>query len=411
MKDPKIVFWFRIAILFEIMWGAHAWFTWSLGSSRILQYGAYLISAFIAYQYKSKMRIRLNTKPAVVFGFFCYILAVMFFNRFSIPSLVGVFLTLYVIWVTLSDKENAEGHLNFICKGLAWIFIPGIILFLITRFISLPGPIIQRGSSEDYIFINHIFQIMRLDLGYGSDAVGRFHSIFLEPGFLGSLLSFLLFAIKYDFSKWYGKVLWVSLIISLSLAGYIITFIGYTLYLLSTGKSLGKIIVFAIGAIIVYFVSINYNDGNNYINKMIIERLQYDEEKGIAGNNRTGAGTEFYYNQAIENGDIWLGLGSERVKQINGGSSDSAGYADNIRGAGYKVFFVTRGIISALCFLMFYVFVTIGCCNIVATRIVAILLVILTFLPQSTPQSASWIFPLILGLLNYNRKKSRYIKL
>lgn len=405
MKSPKIVFWFRMAILFEILWGAHAWFTWSLDSSRILQYGAYALLAFIAFQYKHKMKIRLNTKPAVLFGFFCYVIAVMFFNRFSIPSLVGVFLTLYVIWVTLSDNENAESHLNFICKGLSWIFIPGIILFIFSKYISIPGLIIQKGSNEDYTFINHLFQIVRLDLGYGSGAVGRFHSIFLEPGYLGSLLSFLLFAIRYDFSKWYGKVLLASLILSLSLAGYIITFIGYTLYLLSLEKSIGKIIVFAMLTITVYFVSIDYNNGNNYINKMIIERLQYDEEKGISGNNRTGAGTEFYYNQAIENGDIWLGLGSERVKQINGGSSYSAGYEDNIRGAGYKVFFVTRGIISALCFLLFYIFVTVGCCKIVAIRTIAILLVILTFLQVSTPMSTSWIFPFILGMLNYNQRK------
>ena len=30
----------------------------------------------------------------------------------------------------------------------------------------------------------------------------------------------------------------------------------------------------------------NYKDGNNYLNKQIIERLQYDKDRGIAGNNR-----------------------------------------------------------------------------------------------------------------------------
>ncbi len=405
MKSSKIVLWFRIAILFEILWGAHAWFTWSLDSSRVLQYGAYVISAFIAYRYKCKMKIRLSTKPAVIFGFFCYVMGVMFFNRFSIPSLVGVFLTLYVIWITISDKKNAEGHLKFICKGLAWIFIPGATLFILSKYIFIPGPIIQKGSSEDYIFINQIFQIVRLDFGFESDAVGRFHSIFLEPGFLGSMLSFILFAAKYDFKKWYNKVLLLALLLSLSLAGYLMTFIGYVIYLITEGKSLRKIFTFAILIFLTYYISINYNNGNNHINTKIIERLQPDEEKGIAGNNRTGSGTEFYYNQAIENGDIWMGLGAERVKQINGGSSDSAGYDNNIRGAGYKVYFVIRGVISALFFLAFYFFMAKACNKRALFRLVSVVFVIIMFIPQSTPQSMAWIFPFILGMLNYNQRK------
>ena len=327
----------------------------------------------------------------------------MFSNRFSLPSLVGVFLTLYVVWVTLSDKENVNGHLEFISKGLAWIFIPGILLFVVTRYVALPGFIIQKGNSEDYIFINQIFLIQRVS-GFDESA-DRFHSIFLEPGFIGSMLSFLLFAIKYNFSKWYNKVLLVALLFSLSLAGYMMTFIGYIIYLLVEGKSLRKIVVFSILMSIAYMVSIDYNNGDNLVNRSIIERLQPDEEKGIAGNNRTGEGTEFYYKQAIKNGDIWLGLGVEKVSQINGGSSSSAGYDTNIRGAGYKVYFVTRGVISALFFLAFYYLMAKACNRRTMLNICGAIFVIIMFVPQSTPQSFSWIFPYILGMLNYNNDK------
>lgn len=395
---------FRFVLLFEILWGAHAWFTWWIDNSRILQYAFYIIIAIIAYNYKNKKRIRLNSSPTIILSMFCYIMGVMFFNRFSIPSLASVFLLLYTIWVTLSDRENVKGHIKFICKGLAIIFIPGIILFLGKGFIPPVGAVIQKGTFEDYVFINQVFLIHRID-GWDSEAANRFHSIFLEPGFIGSMLSFLLFAIKYDFSKWYTKTLLVAQLVSLSLAGYILTFIGYILYLLSEGKSLKKIIL--LGAIIpfVYITALEYNGGNNYINNAIISRLQYDEEKGISGNNRTGDGTEFYYNQAVENGDIWMGLGAERVKQINGGSSEAAGYDTNIRGAGYKVYFVIRGVISAIFFFLFYFFTAIGCCKKKTTRLIAPILVIITFLPQSTPQSTAWIYPFILGVLNYNFPK------
>lgn len=405
MKSSKIVLWFRFAIFFEILSGAHAWFTWWTTSSRLLQYVIALIIAFIAYKYKSKLKIRLNTSPAVVFAMLSYIVGVMFFNRGSIPSLVEVTFTLYTLWVVISDRENVKGHLQFVCKGLAIILIPSIILFLGKGYIPTIGPIIQKGSSEDYIFINQIFLIHRIG-GFDSEAAKRFHSVFLEPGYLGTMLSFMLFAIKYDFSKWYTRTLLVAQLVSLSLAGYILTFVGYVLYLVYEGRSLKKIMLLAILIpIVVYITAINYNNGNNYINNAIISRLQYDEEKGIAGNNRTGSGTEFYYNQAIENGDIWLGLGAERIKQINGGASYTAGYDENIRGAGYKVFFVIRGIICAMFFLMFYIFIAKAAAP--SKRFIRyglIFLIIITFIQAAYPTSTAWIYPFVLGLLYYNQK-------
>lgn len=406
MKSSKIVLWFRLAIFFEILCGAHAWFTWWTDSSRLLQYIIALAIAFIAYKYKSKQRIKLNTSPAVVFAMLSYTIGIMFFNRGSIPSLVEVAFTLYTLWVVISDKENVKGHLQFVCKGLAIILIPGIILFLGKGYIPTIGLIIQKGSSEDYIFINQIFLIYRID-GFDSEATNRFHSVFLEPGYLGSMLSFMLFAIKYDFSKWYTKTILVAQLVSLSLAGYILTFVGYIIYLVSEGRSMKRITLFAILIPIIYTVATNYNNGNNYINNAIISRLEYDKEKGIVGNNRTGTGTEFYYNQAIGNGDIWLGLGAERVKQINGGSSESAGYAVNIRGAGYKVFFVIRGVICAIFFLLFYIFIAKAAAP--SKRFIRyglIFLIIITFIQAAYPTSTAWIYPFILGLLYYNQKGS-----
>ena len=404
MKKPPILILFRFAILFEILWGAQAWFTWWISDSRVLQYVVAFIIAFIAYKYKSRLKIRLNTSPTIMLAMLSYTIGVMFFNRGSIPSLVEVAFTLYTLWVVISDKENTKGHLQFVCKGLAIILIPGLILFLGKGYIPTIGLIIQKGDSGAYIFINQFFLIYRT-VEWDSLSANRFHSVFLEPGYLGAMLSFMMFAVKYDFSKWYTKTLLVAQLISLSLAGYIITFVGYILYLLSEGRNLKKIILFAIFVPIVYIAAINYNNGNNYINDAIISRLQFDEEKGIEGNNRTGAGTDFYYNQAVENGDIWMGLGAERVKQINGGSSYSAGYDDNIRGAGYKVFFVTNGVICAIFFLLFYIFIAKATApSKMFIRTSFIFLIVLTFIQAAYPTSASWIYPFTLGLLYYNQK-------
>ena len=307
MKDSKIVLFLRFAILFNILWGAKAWFTWWIDDSRLYQYVAYIVVAVIAYRYKIKMRIQFSSSVYIILAVASYFLGVMFYNRFSLPSIASIVLILYPILVVINDKENAIGHLHFAAKGLAWILIPGIILFLISMFVFIPGPIIQKGTADSYLFVNQIFQLIRV---YGYDFANRFQSVFLEPGYLAAMLSLLLFALKYDFSKWYNKVLLLALILSFSLAGYLVSRLGYVIYLVVDGRSLKKIVLFSFLAIIAYNVSLTYNNGDNYINRMIIDRLEYDEEKGIAGNNRTGDGTDFYYKQAVDNGRIWMGLGA-----------------------------------------------------------------------------------------------------
>lgn len=401
MKKPRTLLLFRLVILFEILWGAHAWFTWWIDESRLLQYIFYIFCAIAAYVYKRSVKLRISSSPYVIMAVASYALGVMFCNRFSLPSLASVVFILYPILVVASDQEHVEGHLEFLAKGLAYIFIPGVILYIVSQFVFIPGPLIQKGQSTSYIFTNQIFQIVNI---YG-DRVSRFSSVFLEPGYLGAMLSFVLFALKYDFSKWYNKILLLALLVSFSLTGYLVTLFGYTISLLTERRSLMRIVVFASIIIVAYNISLVYNNGDNYINNRIIARLEYDEEKGIVGNNRIGEGTEFYYDKAIRDGDIWMGLGAKKVESINAGSSESGNYNTNIRGAGYKVYFVTYGVISALFFLLFYFFIAKACTRRLSIIYSALSLVIIMFIPQSVPQSTSWIYPYILGILNHRLKR------
>lgn len=403
MKAKIILFLFRLLLLFEILWGAHAWFTWEITSSRMLHYFVLIALALIAFAYKKKMRIRLCVSTNLMFAFCCYALAVLLNNRLSIPSIPGILLKIFPIWVALSDKINLSKNLQFIAKGIVFILIPGIILHIFLLINNLPAPIIQKGDINSYFFFNYIFLLKPVEgLSYASI---RFQSIFLEPGYLGTMLSFLLFALKFDFSKKYNYILLIGLLLSLSLAGYITTLIAYIIFLFIEKKSFKTFIKTAILLIVIYSCSLSYNDGNNYINITIIERLKLNDDKGITGNNRTGEATDFYYDQAIENGAIILGLGPERVNQINGGAADSAGFDENIRGAGYKVYFVTYGIFSAFLFFLFYYYLGKSICkrNLNA-RLGFLFLIILTFIQAAYPESTSWIYPYILGLLNYNEK-------
>ena len=403
MKTSTIALIFRIQILLMICWGAQAWFTWGFSQSKISLYSVYFITSIIAYAYQTRLHIQLSKNINIYIAFLCFILGTLFYNRFSLPSLAGLFLTLYPILVVISDKKNAKKNIDFAFKGIAIILSIGLIEFFIINYvIKIPGIPINHSSSTTYVFLNYIFLLINVNTEFDTGSF-RFTSIFLEPGYLATMVSFLLYAINYNFKKWEAKILLASIIVSFSLAGYIITFLGYTLFILSQGKSIKKILCFTILMVTIYFTAINYKNGDNYINNAIIERLQYDEEKGISGNNRTGAGTDFYYEKAVKDGTIFMGLGQEEVNKINGGSSNAGSYDVNIRGAGYKVFFVTSGILSAIMFLLFYIFISKGItCSLKYYRWSFIFLIIVTFTQAAYPTSLSWIYLFILGI-SYNK--------
>ena len=390
---------FRFAILFEIFWGAHAWFTWQCDLSKSNRYLALAIVFLTSFVYQKNQRLILKKSSNTIGALFCYFIGFWILSRFTLGSLVGNVLSIYPIWVLLSDKKNASSHLDFVVKILSLILFVGIIEYFILQLISLPGPLISYMDARGYEFFNYGFCLIPL---HSLGGFFRFSSVFLEPGYMGALLAFLLYAVKYDFSKRYIRILLYSLLISLSLAGYILFVIGYILYQSDKGFNLVKYIEIAFCIGVVYFSAINYNGGKNFVNERIIERLQPDDKKGIAGNNRTSEVTEKYFREGFKNGSNLFGLGPAKVKHINGGDDLVDGFShDNINGAGYQYFIVVHGIIPAIFFLFFYIKLGHSICRSYRYRRFMVLLVILTFIQASYPSSPSWIYPIILGLNSY----------
>lgn len=398
-KKLIVLLLFRFAILFEILWGAHAWFTWQCDVSRTNRYLALIIVFLTAFVYQKNQRIVLRKSTNTIGALFCYFIGYWLLSRFSLASIVGNVLSIYPIWVLLSDKNNASSHLQFVIKTLSVILVIGIIEYFILQIISIPGPLISYADVKGYEFCNYGFCLIPL---HSLGGFSRFSSVFLEPGYMGALLAFLLYAARYDFSKRYIRILLYALLISLSLAGYILCVVGYILYQSDKGFNIGKYIGIAFCLGIVCLFATNYNEGKNFVNEKIIERLQPDNKKGIVGNNRTSDVTEKYFREGFRNGNNLFGLGLTKVKHINGGDNLEDGFRhDNINGTGYQFFIVVHGVVPILFFLLFYINIGSSLCISVRYRRFFVWLVVLTFIQASYPSSPSWIYPIILGLNSY----------
>jgi hypothetical protein len=254
------------------------------------------------------------------------------------------------------------------------------LVFGLTFLMPLPNlGVIHNESAEAYKYTNYIFVIK------GAFYNIRFNSIFLEPGHLGMIIAFFLYALRFDFSRWEVWSLMVVEFFTLSLAGYVLVGLGYVFSLIVSRKGVIKLVIFAGFSFgIVYGVASSYNNGNNLVNKLIFERLAYDEEKGLVGNNRFGKYAEDLVANKMLSGNIWLGSS----KQL---------YKGEFLGAGWKVFFIKYGMLPMLTFLAFYLSFLYTSKD---KRYVNLFIVLLAtaFLQRSYPYWFAWNFPFIAGI-------------
>ena len=400
MKTLLIKKIFQFVLLFEILWGAHAWFTWSFDNSKLHKYIVFLFICFLTYLYQLTYKIKLSFSKKILISLFCFFLAYWHVSNYTIFSIVGCLFMLYPVWVLCSDKYNSKDHLDFVAKSLSILIVLGILQYFFLQYYSLPSVVIQYGHKESYSFFNYGFNIVNIRVLY--ESFSRFNSVFLEPGYMSALLCFMLYALNYDFHKRYIRILVYGLILSFSLAGYILFAVGFFFSQMQKKKAILFRILCVISFVCAFaFVGENYNQGKNLVNERILTRLKYDEEKGLSGNNRTSDMTREYLLQGFFNGDVLWGLGQERVQSINKSPDSNEIFShDKINGTGFEYYIVVYGLIPVFFYFLFYVYLGRYLTNNKKYAKGFIVMILLCFMQSSYPSSASWIYPFILGLKN-----------
>ena len=137
-----------------------------------------------------------------------------------------------------------------------------------------------------------------------------------------------------------------------------------------------------------------YNDGDNYINKNIAQRLtdSNDDKYVFSGTIRSDNYTDRVYSESIESGDFIFGESREL----------------NISGAGYKIFLIKNGLFAAILYFIVYNLISKFSKNRKYGRYF-VLLILLTFLQAAYPFSYSWMIPFILGIFTEKSNKTKQI--
>lgn len=237
-----------------------------------------------------------------------------------------------------------------ITKMYAVLMLAALVVYFISLFVDLPSlGIIEFSKTikdsyapcENYFFLTVPVE----NLSAAHHSFLRFQGPFIEPGHVGMICAFLLFSNKFDFTPKSNIVILISLLVTFSLAGYMLALIGYMLILFSQKRLGGKSIFVMAGLLLILITfGVTYNGGDNFINESILSRLQADEDRGFSGNNRTGLYVMYMFSNMFDNIQTALyGYDAITLKQLE----------DEV-GVGLVWFLVHHGIIGLMVVLFFY---------------------------------------------------------
>lgn len=265
----------------------------------------------------------------------------------SITALSKFAAFLPVITFFMLSKDD----LHCIIEKLNKIFTVLLLLSLSLYFLNIAGVNIPSSGlvsfNDQYYLFNHLYLYVELPM-YG----GAFTGFSLEPGYFSLFLVCMLLVNEFDFQK---KSVWlyvVCILLSMSLEGYLLLFIGYILQrAIKQGSLLNALkiatVIICVLTILV-IVAFTYNNGNNVIVEEILSRLAFDEELGIVGNNRESAVAKDVIDRFFYSNEVWKGVGYQVFRT----EADKVGFD----AASARIFIVVYGAIYTIFFFVLSLF-------------------------------------------------------
>lgn len=327
--------WFlRFNLIFFIM-TAFVWPTKYINDWIVTLFG---VALYITFTIIYKVKIKLNQKSFfIIISFFAFAIYYVFLGAYILP-----FKYLPPLLLCFFSSDIKERLLTYITKWYGVLMIASISIYALLFIFDLPS----FGSITHYIYQpyeNYIVYLKPTDI---LDQF-RFEAFYFEPGHCAMVGSMLLFANRYNLKKspWLIPSL-LSVLLSLSLAGYVLLIIGILMQYARNKKIIiGFILISLISFIIVAYL---WDNGDNPVNELIVGRLEYSENGGIKGNNRVYMDTERYLSDSLKTGSIWFGLGLSRFNEL---------FNHSIAGSGYKIYLLQYGLIGMLLlFIMLFTY-------------------------------------------------------
>lgn len=254
------------------------------------------------------------------------------FFHFQGSSLLALLCVLSIPLLTEEEKFKILNNATLILAVIVSISLPlwilhtsGIVTFPIKRALDL-SIIGNEGFLDDHIFfVNNTILLFP-----------RFYGIYEEPGAFAVLMTLLVVANRFDFSKWPIRILIIGIIFTFSLAGYLTFIVSYCVF---KTRSLKAVFALIFGLLIFLILFYYLFKDVGPLQLLIFNRIENFGELGL--NHRTSDDLNLFYDQYILSFDCLFGKGV--------GFSGS-----KFTGSGYKMFIIDYGIIGTALVALLY---------------------------------------------------------
>lgn len=259
-------------------------------------------------------------------------------------SIIAFFVFVFANIFLLSAKT---GYLYIAYNALYNIFVVVALLSIINYAlfflgVSMPSRIIEPlNDVKDYNYTAYPFLVITNAI---KDFM-RFEGVFDEPGALATSCFLFLWAEKFELFKWKNIVLMVAGFLTLSL--FFIIAIGVVMFIKVFSKGTKfwfRVLCVGLFALFAYSLTIE----DSVLFTAIGERLEFDEEKGIKGNNRSNKTLDYYYDQVSWKeplfywGPTLSGIEKDKVLEMTEGA------------AGYKSAILVNGLVGCVFYILFF---------------------------------------------------------
>lgn len=376
MKRKDFIFYaFAFSVIVIMLKSMHFYYLWET-DTRMLQIIGLSTGLMYNFRYYNIMSKSHST--------------LLFFLLFAIASLwntiqenTGIGLVLmtspFLFFLLAMPEDHKIRMLNIWTRLYACILLVSLVAFWISWVPGVPdGGIVINEAADGYVYTNYWLCIR------GAFYDIRFNSLFLEPGHTAMIAAFTIMANNFDLKNKFVLIILICSFFTFSLAGYVLFIAGYFMkrvFQYSFKEACKNIVGYVALLACSYLVAISYNDGDNLVNTLIVERLQYDDEVGISGNNRTGERTDDTFYDFMRSGEMLSGMPPKKYSSYRD--------AELISGAGYKLYIMQKGIIGTFLILFFYYILYRNGTN-RSLMLCMLVMYIMAFIQRAYPTWAVW---------------------
>ena len=382
IQKKNLAFGFFCAGILWAYWGSlMPWFMWgTVKFNAIIPSLLIIISIYISYYFSSD---NIFNKGQYETSASMALIALVLMRVVNLNNIIGfteAILTAFIIFFLLKLNtiylKKLIRIVSISMAGFLCLSIGGFVLYLLG--FPLPSNAI---TNEDLLYSYQNYYIFLIDDRAFLAFIPRFHSVFLEPGHLGTATAFLLLAQIGQWKKWYNIVLIITTCITFSLAAYVL----FIMIIFASAWIQHKKVIMKVLGISIFLTGVGvgaffYQQGDNLLFSLIIERMEITEDGDFAGNNRVTEDFDAIYKDFINSSDIFIGR-DYNIEDFGFGNS------------GYKVFLYDYGIICLLLVFLFYLSTFING-NDWRAIICTLLIGTAAFLVRSTPFSFYFLLPL-----------------